>query len=117
MGCLDYIGYGSHLTLTFCVELMLNPLERIIAVLQKAPTLEKSSLKVALHEDNQRGVFAMRPIHKGQFVAEYAGEVVSMEQSHQREREYQANGEGCYILNIDIEWNREVSNWRYCGKC
>lgn len=79
---------------------MLTPLEKVIAALQKAPVLENALLKVAQREDNQRGVFATRPLRKGQFVAEYVGKIISMDQSHQREREYQANGEGCYILNI-----------------
>lgn len=99
VGSLGPVRYDSHPALTFHVELMLNPLEKVIAALQNAP-IQKSSLKVAIREDKQRGVFTTHPIHKGQFVAEYPGEFLTMEESHQRERKYQANGEGCYILNI-----------------
>lgn len=74
---------------------MLNHLEKVIAALQNAPSLEKSSLKVKVCEDKQRRVFTKHFIHKG-----HAGELITMEQSHQREREYQMNDKGCYILNI-----------------
>ena len=74
--------------------------------------MEKSTLKVAVRKDSQRGVFAKHPIHKGEFVAEYPGELITMEQSHQREREYQINGEGCYILNFGE--NEAVDATRRC---
>ena len=88
------------------VELKFNPLEEVISALQNAPILKgkKSSLKVEIREDQQRGVFTNCPIHKGcpihkcRFIAEYAGEFLTM--SRQWEKEYQTNGEGCYILNI-----------------
>lgn len=60
--------YGSHPTQFYSVEFMLNPLEKNLAALQNAP---KSFLKVV---DNQRGVITTHPIHKGQFVVQYAEE-------------------------------------------
>ena len=79
------------------LELMLTPLEKVIAGVKDAVTREKSSLKVLIREDNQRGVYTTRPFRKGQFVAEYAGEFVTMEESLRLEEEYRSNGEGCYL--------------------
>ena len=106
LGCvLKSSGSPSHL------ELMLTPLEKVIAGLKDAVKLEKSSLKVAMRQDKQRGVYTTRPFRKGQFVAEYAGEFVTMAESLRRENEYQLNGEGCYILNISKEEAVDASRY------
>ena len=55
------------------LELMLTPLEKVTAGVKDAVTREKSSFKVLIREDNQRGVYTTRPFRKGQFVAEYVG--------------------------------------------
>lgn len=43
------------------LDLKLTPLEKVIAGLKDAITREKSSLKVAIRQDNQRGVYTTRP--------------------------------------------------------
>ena len=90
----------SYLSCRIHAQFMLSPLEKVIPALQNAPSLEESSLEVVIHEDKQRGVFTKYPICKVHFVAEYAGELITMEFSQQRKMEYQMNDEGCYILNI-----------------
>ena len=50
-------------------------------------------------EGKGRGVRVKEKVPKGAYVREYEGEVYPRKERAAREREYAANGEGCYILD------------------
>ena len=78
----------------------LTPVEKIITGLKMPTAKEKDFLEVVIREDNQRGVRAKRRFSKGEFICEYPGEVVNIEEADRREAEYKLNDEGCFILKI-----------------
>lgn len=78
------------------------PVEVALTGLQSASTQqEERLLAVKVRQDNQRGVFAKVPLKKGQYVCEYAGDLINKEEAKQREEEYRQNDEGCYIMNVE----------------
>lgn len=66
--CLGYVVWLTSNSILFCRIHAQPSIEKNLAALQNAP---KSFLKVV---DNQRGVITTHPIHKGQFVVQYAEE-------------------------------------------
>ncbi|XP_059054253.1 histone-lysine N-methyltransferase PR-Set7 [Achroia grisella] len=58
----------------------------------------EDGLQVAYFEDKGRGVIATRPFGRGQFVVEYAGELVGVAEAREREYLYaQDPNAGCYM--------------------
>lgn len=58
----------------------------------------EDGLQVAYFADKGRGVIATRPFGRGQFVVEYAGELVGVAEARERERLYaQDPTAGCYM--------------------
>merc|ERR1711881_663683 len=54
-----------------------------------------------------RGIFAAKKLTKGDFVVEYAGDLMSMEEGKDREAEYQKDSEiGCYIYFFSFKGKR-----------
>ena len=78
----------------------MSPLEKLIDDLSMAENLETSTLKVIIRSDNQRGVYTKKRFRKGEFVCEYSGDIITMEEADKREEEYRGNKEGCFILHI-----------------
>ena len=55
-------------------------------------------MQVALFPCKGRGVVATRPFARGEFVVEYAGTLVDLEEARRRERVYsQDQSTGCYM--------------------
>jgi histone-lysine N-methyltransferase SETD8 len=51
-----------------------------------------------MFEGKGRGVVAVRPFYKGQFVVEYVGELITSEEARIREQIYsQEQNTGCYM--------------------
>lgn len=45
-----------------------------------------------------RGVFATENFHRGEFVVEYSGDLINIQEAHRREEEYeQDENTGCYM--------------------
>ncbi|CAH0758615.1 unnamed protein product [Diatraea saccharalis] len=58
----------------------------------------EDGLQVAYFEEKGRGIIATRPFGRGQFVVEYAGELVGVAEARHRERLYaQDPNAGCYM--------------------
>lgn len=58
----------------------------------------EDGLQVAYFEGKGRGVVATRPFGRGQFVVEYAGELVGTAEARERERRYALDPDkGCYM--------------------
>ncbi|GBP65921.1 hypothetical protein EVAR_89414_1 [Eumeta japonica] len=57
----------------------------------------EDGLEIAVFEGKGRGVIARRPFHRGQFVVEYAGELVGVAEAREREARYALTGAGCYM--------------------
>lgn len=54
-----------------------------------------------------RGIFAARKMKKGEFVVEYAGDLLTMEEGRDRETEYQRDTDiGCYIYFFSFKGKR-----------
>ena len=68
--------------------MLLSPFETALAGL-KYSSGEKEAvlLSVKLSDDGQRGVFAAVPIKAGQYVCEYAGEVIFLDEAKERARQ------------------------------
>ncbi|RVE50291.1 hypothetical protein evm_005126 [Chilo suppressalis] len=68
-------------------------------VLERAVREQREDgLQVAYFEGKGRGIIATRPFGRGQFVVEYAGELVGVAEAKQRERLYaQDPTAGCYM--------------------
>lgn len=50
-----------------------------------------------------RGVVTTRPFDKGEFVCEYAGDLVTMEEASERERAYsKCHSVGCYMFYFEM---------------
>ena len=60
----------------------LMPIEKIIVGLQNSKELEVRNLEAFIRQDNQRGVRAKRHFSKGDFVCEYPGEMISIEEAN-----------------------------------
>lgn len=57
-----------------------------------------STLQVKIFEGKGRGVVAARKFHKGEFVVEYAGEFITIEEAQKRESSYSRDENiGCYM--------------------
>lgn len=51
-----------------------------------------------MFEGKGRGVVAVQPFYRGQFVVEYAGELITSEEAREREQVYaQDQNTGCYM--------------------
>uniref|UniRef100_A0A2A4JZT2 [histone H4]-lysine(20) N-methyltransferase n=3 Tax=Heliothinae TaxID=95178 RepID=A0A2A4JZT2_HELVI len=58
----------------------------------------EDGLQVAYFDGKGRGVIATRPFGRGQFVVEYAGELVGVAEAREREHKYAQDPEaGCYM--------------------
>ncbi|XP_054279776.1 histone-lysine N-methyltransferase PR-Set7 isoform X2 [Macrosteles quadrilineatus] len=59
---------------------------------------QEEGLEVHMFEGKGRGVVAVRPFYRGQFVVEYVGELISSEEAREREQVYsQDQNTGCYM--------------------
>ena len=56
----------------------------------------------SIKEDEKgRGVYLKIPeLPKGSFVLEYEGDIITPDQMEQREKIYESNGEGCFIMEF-----------------
>lgn len=69
----------------------------------------EDGLEVHMFEGKGRGVVATRPFSRGEFVVEYAGELITMEQAKEREQMYaQDQNTGCYMYYF------KYHNVQYC---
>lgn len=51
-----------------------------------------------------RGVFTTQPFKKGEYICEYAGELLSSKEANLRERKYRSNlSVGCYMLEFEFK--------------
>lgn len=59
---------------------------------------------MAYFEDKGRGVIATRKFSRGQFVVEYAGELVGLQEAREREYKYAQDPEaGCYMYYFRLQ--------------
>lgn len=63
--------------------------------LTRSPRYEITSVK-----GRGRGIFVCEEVKKGSYVLEYEADVYPRRQRAEREREYVANGEGCFIIDV-----------------
>ena len=62
-----------------------------------------------MFEGKGRGVVATRQFSRGEFVVEYAGELITMEQAKEREQIYaQDQNTGCYMYYFKY---RNIQYW------
>ena len=73
-------------------------LERVIAGL--SGKISPPKLRIVESEEKGRGVFVDEDVKAGRYMLEYKAEVYPPKQRAEREQEYMANEEGCYILDI-----------------
>ncbi|KAG5881466.1 hypothetical protein JTB14_000894 [Gonioctena quinquepunctata] len=58
----------------------------------------EDGLQVRRMKNKGRGIFATRDFHKGEFVVEYSGELIDMQEAYHREGKYeQDQNMGCYM--------------------
>lgn len=51
-----------------------------------------------------RGVFATHDFHRGEFVVEYSGELIDIQEAYRREEEYeQDENTGCYMYYFKLK--------------
>ena len=50
--------------------------------------------------DGRHAVFAKWEFKKGDFVVEFVGNFISLEEVNERERQYTTNNEGCFLLHF-----------------
>jgi SET domain-containing protein len=66
--------------------------------------LESDSLEVRVLPDKGRAIFAARPFRRGEFVCEYAGEMIAYAQAKKREEAYaQDPSIGCYMYFFEYK--------------
>lgn len=59
---------------------------------------QEEGLEVRMFEEKGRGIVTTRKFHRGEFVVEYAGQLITMEVAKERERQYaQDQNTGCYM--------------------
>ncbi|KAJ2942816.1 hypothetical protein O0L34_g15004 [Tuta absoluta] len=64
----------------------------------------EDGLAVAYFEGKGRGIIATRPFGRGQFVVEYAGEVVGLSEAREREHKYAQDPDaGCYMYYFRLQ--------------
>ncbi|XP_065670587.1 N-lysine methyltransferase KMT5A-A isoform X4 [Hydra vulgaris] len=64
----------------------------------------EDGLEVRLIEEKGRGVFTKQSLKKGDLVCEYAGDLISLKEALQREKDYEKNPElGCYMYFFDYK--------------
>jgi histone-lysine N-methyltransferase SETD8 len=56
-------------------------------------------------EGKGKGVISLVHIPQGNFICEYAGDLIKMEEAKGREKQYEADGAGCYMYYF--EWNKQ----------
>ena len=67
-------------------------------------------LEVAEIPGKGRGIKATRNFKKGEWLVEYAGEVITRETADSRDRQYEEEGKGMYLLDFTVGLS---STW-YC---
>lgn len=68
--------------------------------------MKEDGLEVNMIEKKGRGVFATRCFQKGDFVCEYAGEIISYQQTKKREEMYIKDANiGCYMYFFEHKSN------------
>jgi len=57
-------------------------------------------------ENKGKGVIAKNFIAKGDFICEYSGDLIELEEAKKRENKYEIDGAGCYMYFFD--WSNKV---------
>ena len=69
----------------------------------------EDGLKIQVNPEKGRGIFADKVFLKGDFVCEYAGELIEVQEAKEREIEYEEDPEiGCYMYYF------EYKSKKYC---
>lgn len=83
---------------TFLLPRSLTKQEIVIAGLLEKTTRPKFEIRT--FPGKGRGLVILENVPRGAYVIEYRGDVYPRKERASHEREYEANGEGCYILDI-----------------
>lgn len=78
------------------------------ALRQKIEAASEDGLKVVTFTGKGRGVVAERPFKRGDFVVEYAGDLIDQQEARAREKEYTRDDRGCYMYYFSYK------NKHYC---
>jgi len=74
------------------------------AIEEAVRTKRENGLEVRLMEAKGRGVFATRAFAKGDFIVEYAGDLISLREAKKRETNYAKDAAiGCYMYFFEFK--------------
>jgi histone-lysine N-methyltransferase SETD8 len=60
-------------------------------------------LEIKSFPSKGRGVVATKDFQKGEFIVQYYGQLISKQEASQREKAYEKDGKGCYLLQFEHE--------------
>lgn len=81
--------------------------EKYNQTIQKIVDNEESGIKVKTFSNKGRGVVSTRPLSRNDFVVEYAGDLIDVEEASRREEIYSTDGSiGCYMYYFQSRGKR-----------
>jgi SET domain-containing protein len=78
--------------------------EKRQAIEQSIKEMQEEGLEIRIIENKGRGIFACKKFYRGDFVCEYAGEMISYQMAKKREEMYsQDSSIGCYMYFFEYK--------------